>query len=116
MTRDFVERLLAEGLAATTWSNGPGDRYAAHAHGYDKVLVVASGSIEFELPQRQVSYRMYAGDRLDLPAGNEHAAVVGDRGVTCLEAQLQHGSLPPEPVLHTRWGAAARSDKTGGAA
>ena len=26
------------------------------------------------------------GDRLNLPAGTDHAATVGDRGVTCLEA------------------------------
>ena len=34
------------------WSNGPGDRYAAHDHGYDKVIVVERGSIRFGLPGR----------------------------------------------------------------
>ena len=38
------------GLDAGAWSNGPHDRYAAHDHGYDKVLVCASGSIRFGLP------------------------------------------------------------------
>ena len=31
--------LAAEGLSAARWSNGPGDAYQAHRHGYDKVLV-----------------------------------------------------------------------------
>ena len=48
-------RRLAHGCAtrASTqgrWSNGPGDRYAAHDHGYDKVIVVERGSIRFGLP------------------------------------------------------------------
>ena len=31
------------------WSNGPGDRYGAHDHDYDKVIVVERGSIRFGL-------------------------------------------------------------------
>ena len=38
---DVEARLRAEGLDAGAWSNGPHDRYAAHDHGYDKVLVCA---------------------------------------------------------------------------
>jgi hypothetical protein len=34
------------------------------------------------------------GDRLDLPAGTRHDALVGPTGVTCLEAHLPAGSLP----------------------
>jgi hypothetical protein len=34
-----------------------------------------------------------AGDRLELPAGTIHDAVVGPDGVTCLEAHLPAGSL-----------------------
>ena len=47
---DLGERLRHEGLDPGSWSNGPGDRYGAHDHGYDKVLVCASGSIRFGLP------------------------------------------------------------------
>ena len=36
---DIAGRLRAEGLDPSPWSNGPGDRYAAHEHGYDKVIV-----------------------------------------------------------------------------
>ena len=38
-----ADRLRAEGLDPGPWSNGPGDRYAAHRHDYDKVLVVRAG-------------------------------------------------------------------------
>ena len=33
------------------------------------------------------------GDRLDLPAGTTHDAVVGPDGVTCLEAHAPAGTL-----------------------
>lgn len=89
--RDVAERLRAEGLDASSWSNGPGDRYGAHEHGYDKVIVVASGSITFGLPGSGRSVALEAGDRLELPAGTRHDAVVGPDGVTCLEAHLPAG-------------------------
>jgi quercetin dioxygenase-like cupin family protein len=86
-------RLRAEGLDASPWSNGPGDRYGAHEHGYDKVIVVEQGSIEFGLPADGRAVALDTGDRLELPAGTRHDAVVGPSGVTCLEAHLPAGSL-----------------------
>jgi hypothetical protein len=88
------ERLAAEGLSAGAWSNGPGDRYPAHEHAYDKVLVAERGSITFGLPGLGETYHLAAGDRLDLPSLTMHNAVVGPDGVTCLEAHLAAGSLP----------------------
>ena len=64
----LVSRLRAERLEPGAWSNGPGDRYAAHAHDYDKVLVAARGSIRFGLPGLGRAVELTAGDRLDLPA------------------------------------------------
>jgi mannose-6-phosphate isomerase-like protein (cupin superfamily) len=91
---DLDERLRAEGLEPGSWSNGPNDRYAAHDHGYDKVLVVASGSIRFGLPDRNEAVDLGLGDRLDLPAGTRHDAGVGGDGVTCLEAHVPAGTIP----------------------
>lgn len=91
--RDLAGRLRAEGLEAGSWSNGPGDRYAAHDHAYDKVLVVASGSVVFGLFDRGESALLAAGDRLELPAGTRHDAVVGPEGVVCLEAHAPAGTL-----------------------
>ena len=85
-------RLIAEGLDPSAWSNGPGDRYGSHDHGYDKVIVVAAGSIRFGLADGTID--LGAGDRLELPAGIDHDATVGPSGVTCLEAHLAAGSLP----------------------
>lgn len=87
------ERLAAEGWPASAWSNGPGDRYAAHEHGYDKVLVVERGSIAFGVPQHGETFDLAVGDRLELPAGTAHTAIVGPDGVSCLEAHAPAGRL-----------------------
>jgi quercetin dioxygenase-like cupin family protein len=100
---DALDRLRAEGLDPDSWSNGPGDRYGAHEHGYDKVIVVASGSIAFGLPARGETVDLAAGDRLELPAATRHDAVVGPAGVTCLEAHLPAGGMGA--VLRHRAGA-----------
>ena len=94
---DLEARLRAQGLDPSTWGNGPGDRYAAHSHGYDKVLVCAAGSITFHLVNLGRDVDLAIGERLDLPHGTNHAATVGARGVTCLEAHLPAGSLADEP-------------------
>ena len=75
-----------EGLRPSWWSNGAGDRYGAHSHPYHKVLYCARGSIRFDLPASGESYELCPGDRLDIPPGTQHSAVVGLEGVTCLEA------------------------------
>jgi hypothetical protein len=93
MTERLRERLVAQGLDPSPWSNGPGDRYGAHEHGYDKVLVCERGSISFGLPDRGEAVALSVGDRLDLPSRTAHDAIVGPTGVTCLEAHLPAGSL-----------------------
>jgi len=80
----ILSRFAAEGLRPYRWSNGPGDRYAVHSHPYHKVIYVVEGSIRFDL-RPSGSIELHAGDRLDLPAGVEHSAVVGPEGVVCLE-------------------------------
>jgi quercetin dioxygenase-like cupin family protein len=93
-----AERLRAEGLAPSPWSNGPGDRYAAHDHDYDKVIAVERGSIRFGLVAEGRTVELAAGDRLELPAGTSHDAVVGEDGVRCLEAHLPAGTF--DAVTH----------------
>ena len=85
------ERLTGEGLDPGAWSNGPGDTYVTHDHAYDKVIVVASGSITIGLGSGPVE--LAAGDRLELPAGSAHDAIVGSDGVVCLESHLPAGTL-----------------------
>lgn len=82
-----LRRLLnREGLSPYHWGNAPGDTYAAHRHSYHKVIYVVWGSITFGLPEEGRSVKLQAGDRLELPAGVLHDAVVGPGGVRCLEA------------------------------
>ena len=94
---DYAARLRGEGLDAYEWSNGPGDTYAAHSHGYDKVIVATSGSIVFHLIDTSRDVSLAVGERLELPAGTIHGAIVGPSGVQCLEAHLPAGSLGADP-------------------
>jgi quercetin dioxygenase-like cupin family protein len=84
-TEEVRDRFGAEGLAPSSWSNGPGARYEWHRHAHHKVLYCLEGSIVFHTRQYG-DFHLRPGDRLDLPAGTDHAATVGDRGVTCMEA------------------------------
>ena len=75
----------AEGCSAPRlWGNGPGDTYGRHSHEYHKVLFCLEGSITFHMSEGDVE--LGAGDRLDLEPGTEHAATVGPRGCSCVEA------------------------------
>lgn len=82
-----ARRLRAEGVEPYAWSNGPGDRYATHAHDYTKVLMCAAGSITFLVGADARPVELGAGDGFVLPAGTPHAAVVGPSGCTCLEGR-----------------------------
>ena len=100
MSADALEaRLRREGLQPSGWGNGAGDRYGAHSHAYDKVLVATAGSIVFHLTGEGRDVELRKGERLELPAQTEHAATVGLNGVSCLEAHLPAGSLA-RPARH----------------
>lgn len=103
-------RLAGEGLRPSRWGNGPRDRYAAHRHDFDKVLVAESGSIVFRLSGLGRDVELRAGDRLHLPAGTLHAADVGPHGVACLEAHLPRGTLDATPEHLPGWGFSAPED------
>ena len=83
----LMEKLRAEATGCYSWSNGPGDRYAPHSHGYEKVLYCVEGSIRFQLENEGRTLELKAGDRMVLPPGTVHSAVVGDQGCTCIEGR-----------------------------
>jgi quercetin dioxygenase-like cupin family protein len=83
---DLRQLLAQDDLHPYRWSNAAHDVYGAHTHPYDKVIYVVSGSITFGLPDFGKQLELRAGDRLDLPRGTVHSAVVGPQGVVCLEA------------------------------
>jgi quercetin dioxygenase-like cupin family protein len=79
----------ARRLPFSRWSNGPNETYGLHTHPYRKILYCLSGSISFTLPDAGESIALRPGDRLILPSGLRHGAVVGPDGVTCIEAGIE---------------------------
>jgi quercetin dioxygenase-like cupin family protein len=89
-------RMQQDGLSPYSWSNAPGDTYAVHSHSYEKVLYCVRGSIRFVLPDqpaREQNIDLAPGDCMILPPGVRHSALVGPRGVVCLEATRQASPL-----------------------
>ncbi len=84
---ELMERLRGEATGCYSWSNGPHDRYAPHSHVYEKVLYCVEGSIAFVLESEGKELLLNAGDRMVLPAGTVHSAVVGPDGCTCIEGK-----------------------------
>jgi quercetin dioxygenase-like cupin family protein len=87
MTDAIHDRLLNEAADAHGWSNGPGFRYATHTHPFTKILYCTEGSIDFFVDSDRRTIHLEAGDRMELPAGTPHSAVVGPHGVTCIEGK-----------------------------
>jgi quercetin dioxygenase-like cupin family protein len=84
---ELMERLRGEATGCYSWSNGPRDHYAPHSHTYEKVLYCVHGSITFVLESEARELVLRAGDRMVLPAGTVHSAVVGAEGCTCIEGR-----------------------------
>jgi len=88
MANTVEKKLKVEADHCYRWSNGPGAVYGVHDHEYRKILYVAEGSITFT-PSGQPPIELRAGDRIDLPAGTAHGALVGPQGVVCWEGQAK---------------------------
>ena len=86
-------RLQAAGLQVSAWSNLPGERFEERSYDHDRVVVAVEGSITFGLTGYGVGFMLTPGERLDLPAHIPHDAIVGPKGVTCLEAHLPAGTV-----------------------
>jgi hypothetical protein len=77
--------LRSEADGCHSWSNGPDDVYGEHVHQHRKILYCVDGSITFILRDREV--RLGPGERMELPPGTPHSAVVGPTGCTCIEGR-----------------------------
>ena len=86
---ELMSKLKAEASGCYSWSNGPGDRYAPHTHSYEKVLYCVDGSITFVLENEGKRLELNPGDRMVLPPGTVHSAIVGSAGCTCIEGHRQ---------------------------
>ena len=89
---EMMRRLEREASGCYSWSNGPGDTYAPHSHGYEKVLYCVEGSITFHLEREGRDLALTPGDRMVLPAGTVHSATVGQRGCMCIEGRREPGA------------------------
>jgi quercetin dioxygenase-like cupin family protein len=87
-TEDELRSLMrGEGLSPELWTADDGYRFDVHTHDYHKVIYCVDGCIWFTFPDQQGRViELEQGDRLDLPAGVRHGALVGMEGVACLEA------------------------------
>jgi quercetin dioxygenase-like cupin family protein len=85
--QQIEKRIRDEARDVYGWSNGPGDRYPQHAHSYNKLLYCTSGSIDFTLSDGR-TLSLHAGDRMLLPAGTSHGAIVGPEGCACVEGKV----------------------------
>jgi quercetin dioxygenase-like cupin family protein len=80
---DLRRRLLSEGYSVFQWSDTPGTRYGAHAHGEDQSHWILSGQLELRVGPD--TYTLRAGDRDFLHADTIHSAFVpGDVPVVYL--------------------------------
>jgi quercetin dioxygenase-like cupin family protein len=84
---ELMANLRREASSCYSWSNGPHDRYAPHSHPYEKVLYCVDGSITFMLEREGRRLELSAGDRMVLPQGTVHSAVVGPAGCTRIEGR-----------------------------
>ena len=87
LLEELMQRLRGEASECYSWSNGAGDRYAPHSHGYEKVLYCVDGSITFLVEPQGAKLELKTGDRMVVPAGTVHSAGVGTGGCTCIEGR-----------------------------
>jgi quercetin dioxygenase-like cupin family protein len=80
-----MAKLRSEASGCYSWSNGAGERYSPHSHSFEKVLYCVDGSITFALEDEGKQLELKQGDRMVLPAGTVHSAIVGASGCTCIE-------------------------------
>lgn len=88
LTKTAIWALMhTEGLQPSIWSSTPNGTYSCQIAPYHRVIWVAEGSITIDLPNEGRQITLQRGDRLDLPPGVIHQALVGPDGMVCLEAR-----------------------------
>jgi quercetin dioxygenase-like cupin family protein len=84
----ITRQMQKENLRPYVWDNTPNYRYAVRTHGYTKVMYVVEGIIEVTLPDSNQRVKLRAGDRVEIPAGVRHGAIIGSSGAKCVEAAV----------------------------
>lgn len=84
----ITRQMQREQLRPYFWENAPNYRYGIRSHGYAKVMYVIEGTLELTFPETNARVRLRAGDRIEIPAGILHGAIIGSSGAKCVEAAL----------------------------
>ncbi len=75
---DLKNKLTAEGFPIVyEWTDAPGTVYEDHAHQGHVSFYVTRGSVTFS---GGINQTVSAGERIDVPVGVHHTAVVGSEG------------------------------------
>jgi quercetin dioxygenase-like cupin family protein len=82
---ELRQRLEGEGFVLRVWAKEPGHVSEMHTHSFNKVLYVVEGEMTYRFPELGKSVHLTAGDRIELAAYVAHNAIVGSRGVHCIE-------------------------------
>lgn len=81
----LVDQLEELGFRVSRYVYSPGTRFPPHTHPVTKIDAVVSGRFRIEMGGSEVI--LEAGDWVEIPRGQEHAAeVVGDEPVVSLDA------------------------------
>ncbi len=84
----ITRQMQREAMRPYFWENAPNYRYGIRSHNYTKVMYVVEGTIELSFPDTNARVRLRAGDRIEIPTGVRHGAIVGSSGAKCVEAAL----------------------------
>jgi len=87
---DYERKLKLEGFAHVyTWTDEPGVTYPAHAHKGKVSFFVSEGKVSFFVSAGSITMKLdnnevlvQTGERMDVPVGEIHTAVVGPDGCT----------------------------------
>jgi mannose-6-phosphate isomerase-like protein (cupin superfamily) len=82
---NITRQMKQEGLRPYVWSDDSNYRYPVRSHGYDKTLYCLRGSLEIILSTNKQRIVLRSGDRIDVPRGVRHAAIIGPAGAQCIE-------------------------------
>ena len=76
---ELKEQLRKEGFVSVyDWRDEPGVTYPPHKHKGRVSMYVVEGEVTMTFSDKEI--RLKAGDRFDVPVGQEHKATVGKDG------------------------------------
>lgn len=84
---EVVAFFTSRGVTPVRWSNEPCEVYPLHIHASQKTLFCIEGEIIFSFPDLNKKFTLHPGDRLIVPSGLRHSALVGPDGVSCIEGR-----------------------------